>query len=133
MRCAAATGRTLVLAEPLLKGSVHPSLPAWPISAKCCENLGVDPNSDLFLSWVLVLSTGFSQRADCCRDSSTRRDNPVAPIDSVGRRRWRSCRFCGSDFLRAKDFQNSLGFVSGLHSGTKLDERRLAAPSTPER
>ena len=64
LRCAAAAGRTPVPAEPLLKRSVHPSLPAWPISAKCRENLRIDPNSDLFFSGVLVLSTRLSQRAD---------------------------------------------------------------------
>jgi hypothetical protein len=133
MRCAAATRRTLMLAQPLLKGIIHPSLPPWPIGAKCCETLAVEPDSVLFFGRVLVLSTGFSQRADCCRDSATRRHNPMAPIDSVGRRRWRCRSFRGSDLLRVKGFQNSFGFASGLHSGTKLDERLHAALSTPAR
>ena len=122
-----------MLVEPLLKGRVHPSLPPWPVGAKCCENIGVEADGDLFFGWILVLSTGFSQRADCCRDSSTRRDNPTAPIDSIERCRRRSCSLSCSNLLRVKDFQNSLGFVSGLHNDTRLNERRPASLSTPGR
>ena len=133
VRCAAATRCRLMLDEPLLEGRVHPTLPAWPIGPKCRENIGVESNSDLLFGWILVLPTGFPQCVDRCRDSSAWRDNPPLPVDSVGRPRWRRHGLGGSDLLRTKDIQSSLGFANGQHSGTISSERRCAARSTPEK
>ena len=55
------TPRNGVLYEPLLQGRVHASLPTWPVGTEGRQYFGVEPNCNLLLRRISVLSSGLPQ------------------------------------------------------------------------
>ena len=131
--CSATTWNRLMLNQPFFEGSVHAGLPTWSVSAECRQHLGIEPNRNLLLRRMPVFPSGIAQRTNRCRNATAQRDNARLPVDSVRRRGRRRCSLRGGNLLWTKDFQSSLGFAIGLHSGTRSSEQRLAARSTPKR